>query len=134
MKNIPVLLVFVFTWVMGGVQAYAQFLQAPSEPYSPYPHVLSQPIDILPHGFITINVGYETYYYCNGIFYQKIMRDQKYVIVPPPIGAVVFTIPQGYQLMLIDGISYYEYQEVYYKRVLEGFKVISPPVIEGGSL
>lgn len=126
MKNI---LAFIFIWVAGSItQAHAQLLQGPGELYSPYPHVLGQPIDILPHGFITINVEDETYYYCNGIFYQKVILEQKYTVVPPPIGAVVFTIPQGYQLMLIDGVSYYEYEGVYYKRVLEGYKVIFPPV------
>jgi len=113
-------------------QAHAFDLQEsiefPSPNRSPYPYVLSAPIDILPQGFVTTTVGDDTYYYCNGIFYQKIMRDQKYVIVPPPIGAVVFTIPQGYQLMLMGGVSYYEYQGVYYKRVLAGYKVIYPPV------
>jgi hypothetical protein len=131
MKNIPVLLVLILIWVMGGV-AQAFYLQPSIEfhypRYSPYPPVLGPAIDILPSGFVTINVGDETYYYCNGIFYQKIMRDQKYAIVPPPIGAVVFSIPQGYQYMFIDGISYYAYEGVYYKRVLEGYRVIYPPV------
>jgi len=121
MKNIPLLLVFIFTWVMGELPEVQAFSP-------PYPYVLSQPIGLLPSGFVTINVGEETYYYCSGIFYQRIIREQKYVIVPPPIGAVIFSIPQGYELTFIDGVSYYEYQGVYYKRVLEGYKVIYPPV------
>lgn len=94
---------------------------------NPYPAVLSPAIDILPHGFVTINLDDETFYYCNGIFYQKIMHDQKYLVVPPPIGAMVFDIPAGYQYMLIDGTAYYVYQGVYYVRVLDGYKVVLPP-------
>jgi hypothetical protein len=129
MKNITVILFFILiSSCAGGREAYALFPQGPREASPPYPYVLSQPVEVLPHGFITIGVGEETYYYSNGVFYQMVMREQKYVAVPPPIGAVVFTIPQGYLLMLIDGVSYYQYEGVYYKRVLEGYKVIYPPV------
>lgn len=130
MKNISVILIFcIFYGWAGGSLTHAQFWQGPNQVYyPPYPYVLSQPIDNLPQGFITIGVGIETYYYCDGVFYQKVIREQKYVIVPPPIGAVVFNIPQGYQLMLIDGVTYYEYQGVFYKHVLDGYRVIYPPV------
>lgn len=129
MKNGIVFLIAGFICFMAAtMDAHAMLLQGPDNFSSPYPSVLGQPINVLPPGFVTINVGDEIYYYCSGVFYQMIMRDQQYVVVPPPIGAVVFNIPQGYQLMLINGTSYYEYQGVYYKRVLEGYKVINPPV------
>jgi hypothetical protein len=124
MKRMQARAIFVVIWmalIALPAQAFSYF-------YSPYPPVLSQPIDILPEGFITINVANETFYYCKGIFYQKLMRDQKYAIVPPPIGAVVFDIPIGYRYLFIDGVAYYEYQGVYYQRVLEGYRVIFPPV------
>jgi hypothetical protein len=120
MKTTPVALIFIFLCLLEAPPVHAF--------YQPYPYVLSQLIAVLPQGFVTINVADETFYYSNGIFYQKILREQKYVVVPPPIGAVVFDIPPGYQLMFIDGISYYNYGGVYYKRVLEGYKVIYPPV------
>ncbi len=132
MKNMIFLLVFSFTWLISGPkQAHAFYVQDSIElsypKYSPYPYMLGQPIDILPQGFITINVSDENFYYCNGIFYQRIMRDQKYMVVPPPVGGVVYTIPQGYQYMFIDGVVYYECKGVYYQRVLDGYKVIFPP-------
>jgi hypothetical protein len=96
--------------------------------YYGYPSVLSQPIDVLPAGTITLFVGTEIYYYFNGIFFQKNVLEQQYFIVPPPIGAVVFNIPQGYQMVVLNGISFYESAGVFYKRVLEGYKVVRPPV------
>lgn len=130
MRNISVTLIFIM--ILGCLKAgsaHAQFSQGPNQMYSPpYPYVQSTPINNLPYGAITIGVGQETYYYCKGVFYQKVIREQTYVIVPPPIGAVVFTIPQGYQLMLIDGASYYVFEGVFYKHVLDGYKVIYPPV------
>jgi hypothetical protein len=133
MKKLWVLLFFIVIWGWAGAQAsYAAFLHGPNEEnvsYTPYPNVLGPLIDNLPQGFITITIGLgqETYYYSNGVFYQKTVREQKYVMVPPPIGAVVFSIPQGYQFMLIDGASIYENEGVYYRRVLDGYRVIFPP-------
>jgi hypothetical protein len=107
----------------GPAQFYRASYQA-SYPGNATPYIVSDPIDILPPGFITIVAAGETYYYAKGIFYQKSLREQKYVIVPPPIGAVVFNIPQGYQMIIHNGVAYYAYGGVYYKRVLEGYQVI----------
>ena len=113
--------------------ADASMMQEGNDSYamnSPYPYILSQPLDNLPEGFCTlgtIGMGREIYYYSNGAFYQKLNLLQQYIVVPPPIGAIVDTIPQGYQLMLIDGRTLYEDQGIYYRRVLEGYKVIFPP-------
>ncbi len=95
---------------------------------SPYPPVLGTAIDNLPEGAATVRVGHEIFYYFNGIFYRKIMLDQKYIVVSPPVGAVVSKIPQGYQYLSIHGKYYYEHQGIYYKRVFHGYKVINPPV------
>jgi hypothetical protein len=121
MKNILVILFFLIIWGLAGVKDSYSSLP-------PYPFVLSAPVAILPQGAITIGVGDETYYYSHGSFYKMVELIQEYVLVPPPIGAVIFTIPQGYQLMLIDGESYYQYGGVFYKRVLDGYRVIYPPV------
>jgi len=123
----------IFMLICSGVQAsntplLEELSQELNQGNRLYPYVLSPPIDNLPQGFVTLRVDQETYYYDNGIFFQKIIREHAYIIVPPPIGAVVFTIPQGYSLMLIDGVSLYEIKGVYYRRVLEGYKVIYPPV------
>jgi hypothetical protein len=125
----------IMTIIMASVPlafAYASDLQRSvelSHPVrSPYPAVLSSAVDNLPEGFTTVNVGHEIYYYSKGIFYQKIMHDQKYMVVSPPVGAVVSKMPEGYKYLSVDGKYYYEYQGVYYKRVFHGYKVINPPV------
>lgn len=127
-------------WNGSSGQAHAWFSEGPSQVYSPYqmfnyyqeryayPYVLSEPIDVLPPGFITIIVGGVTYYYCSGVFYQKDAREGKYLVVPPPIGAVVYTIPRGYQMMVVDRMVLYVYDGVYYRRTLEGYQVVGPPV------
>jgi hypothetical protein len=129
MKKLLAILLCLFAGAWVSVQtAHAQFMEEPGQfAAPPYPYITSPLITNLPEGFITIRVGLETYYYSNGDFFQKIMREQKYVLVPPPIGAVVFDLPTGYELMLVDDLSIYVFKGVYYKRVLEGYKVIFPP-------
>lgn len=126
-----VLLLLAFCSMVGMLPAHAfDFDQEGGfttfQPY-PYPQVLSPAIDNLPQGFNTILIGDETFYYSNGVFYQKIVRDAKYVVVPPPIGAVVFDLPVGYQYMFTNGKALYVSNGVYYKKVLEGYRVTFPP-------
>jgi hypothetical protein len=97
--------------------------------YPPVQAIMSPSLDSLPSGFVTLTVGDEMFYYANGTFYQKIVRDDKYVVTPPPIGAVVFDIPPRYQYFWVDGEAYYVVRGVYYKRVLEGYRVIEPPLL-----
>lgn len=113
--------------LLTGLPSFAFYAGPPG--YTAYPAVFSTPLNVLPPGFTTIVAGPETFYYNDGIFYQKIMLDQQYVVVPPPIGAVVYKIPQGYQTMLMRGALFYMYGGVFYRRVLEGYKVVAPPVI-----
>jgi len=126
-----ILLVLIFIWMGGLLPARAFDLDENTGfctfgPY-PYPPALSPAIDNLPEGFNTIILGTETFYYFNGTFFQKIVRDAKYAVVSPPIGAVVFNLPEGHQYMLIDGRAFYVVGGVYYKKVLNGYKVILPP-------
>jgi hypothetical protein len=92
-----------------------------------YSYVLTTPVDILPGDYATVIVGEVTYYYRDGIFYQKDIKEQKYIVVPPPIGGVVYSIPPGYRMIIVDGVAYYQYNGIFYKRVLEGYKIVEPP-------
>lgn len=125
MRNTAVVWALIGTVAGMPLEAKAFYLSS----YTAYSLTFSRPLETLPSGFVTINVGDETFYYSNGIFYQKIIRDQKYAVAPAPVGAVVFRIPKGYQYVMMDGKAYYMYKGVYYKRVLEGYKVIYPPLI-----
>jgi hypothetical protein len=94
-----------------------------------YPYVFSQPLVSLPAGASTLIVGNETFYFLKGSFYQFNMREQVYVAVPPPIGVVIYNLPPGYQMMISNGVAYYLYNGVYYKRLLNGYRVIEPPAL-----
>ena len=80
---------------------------------------------VLPGRFIKIAVGGLSYYYVNGIFYQK--RDRGYVVVPAPMGAVVSKLPNDHNVIMANGAQYYTYNGVYWKHTPSGYIVVSEP-------
>ena len=81
----------------------------------------------LPRNFVTIGVGRHRYYYANGIYYQG--TPDNYVIVPAPVGAVVYAVPAGYRQIIVNGVTYYEYNGTYYILTTGGYQVVQPPII-----
>jgi hypothetical protein len=53
--------------------------------------------------------------------------SDRYVVVPAPVGAVVTTIPSGYQPVIIDGVPYYTINGVTYMFTSYGYQVVPPP-------
>ena len=66
----------------------------------------------------------ETYYVSDNTFYKRITRDgkQRYVVVDPPYGAEVKSIPEDALEVSVDGKNYYQYDKVFYRKVGEGDK------------
>jgi hypothetical protein len=79
----------------------------------------------LPHASLSIGYGGHKYLYSRGIFYAPGVRE--YVVVPPPAGVLVSSIPDGHDQVIVDGVSYYVYNGVYYSRVTQGYRVTAPP-------
>ena len=80
---------------------------------------------VLPGRFVKIALGGLSYYYVNGIFYQK--RDRGYVVVAAPRGAVVSKIPHGHKVIVDNGKRYYPFKGVYWRRTPAGYIVVSNP-------
>jgi hypothetical protein len=70
-------------------------------------------------------VGGALYYYANGSYYRN--TESGYVVVNPPVGAVVYALPSGYSSYLINGVTYFYYGGVYYRRVSNGYLVVEDP-------
>ena len=62
-----------------------------------------------------------TFYYLNGTFYQP--NGTGYQIVTAPIGANVYTLPNGAYSSNISGTIYYVYGSTYYKPYFDGSQV-----------
>ena len=80
---------------------------------------------VVPDGFETVNYNGETFYYNQGVFYQEV--DNQLTAIPPVLGAVVDSIPQDYQIAMMDGVHYLVTGGVYYQSVDQGFEVVQPP-------
>jgi len=66
------------------------------------------------------------YLYAEGLFYQHTAAG--YVIVEPPVGALVPGLPAGYGTVMIAGRPYYYYEDTYYAAAPGGYIVTAPPV------
>ena len=81
-----------------------------------------EPCEVLPRGFISIRLGGFSYYYSEGEYYRPCPGG--YVIVPPPVGACIPSLPSAYQTVVIEGSPYYYYDGVYYRQVPNGYTVV----------
>ncbi len=80
----------------------------------------------LPARHFRVWVGGVGYYYYDGLYYSYVNGD--YVIVSPPVGAVVATIPPDFQPVVINGATYYVNNGTYYVQTPSGYQVVSQPV------
>lgn len=85
-------------------------------------------LHFLPHGYFTVRVGWHTYYYYDGLYYNYVGGD--YIIVNPPVGAYVSVIPSDFQPVIINGRTYYTDSGIYYILTRHhGYKVVAAPVV-----
>jgi len=95
-----------------------------SRHHHPYGHRVHS----LPRRSNSLSIGNGGFYYEEGRFYRRHVRD--YVVVPAPIGAVVYSLPGGCRTVVVGGVSYYNYEDVYYHPVAGGYRVVNMPVEE----
>ncbi|XLS27901.1 DUF6515 family protein [Flavobacteriaceae bacterium M23B6Z8] len=62
------------------------------------------------------------YYHSAGVWYTK--NRTGYVVVTPPAGIVVRSLPRGYRVKKIRGVRYYHYNGVYYKKTGRKYVVV----------
>jgi hypothetical protein len=102
--------------------------------YRPFPrvhyghrHPYGHRVHILPHGFISFSISGLIYYYAYGNYYRN--YSGYYMVVTPPIGALIPVPPPGYRMVYIDSHPYYLSGGVYYiwDNVHRGYRVVPPP-------
>ncbi|WP_147439112.1 DUF6515 family protein [Faecalibacter macacae] len=72
-------------------------------------------INVLPAGFISLNIGSRPFYFYEGVYYERYRND--YRVVEPPMGAIVYALPYGYERINYYGENLYEYAGVLYDRI-----------------
>ena len=65
------------------------------------------------------------YYYDNGNYYSQTYSggEVAYQVVPPPVGAVVTTLPAGCVEEAVNGAPVLNCSGVYYQQVQNGYQV-----------
>ena len=81
-----------------------------------------------PHHEVVV-VGHERYHYRGGRFYRPGWFGFEFAIFSPPIGAVVSFLPVGHRTIVVGGLSYYYYDNIYYRACPSGYLVVPEPVI-----
>ena len=79
-----------------------------------------------PRGHHVIRHGGNEFMFHQGRFYRH--DHGRIVIVAPPFGAVIPLLSLvGATMLMVGGISYYELNGVYYRRLPEGYVVVEQP-------
>lgn len=54
----------------------------------------------------------------DGVYYVKSGRN--YIVVDPPVGAIIYELPYGYEEAMINGVKYYKVDDNFYELVYDG--------------
>ena len=66
-----------------------------------------------PPYYSTVYIGSTTYIYSDGVFLQP--SGSSYVVIKPPVGAVVTYLPEGCTTTQINNALYYDCSDIYYQ-------------------
>ncbi len=99
----------------------------PYHPYywGPHWHPLGFFLSALAADAIWLNFNNQRYWYDDGCFYLP--QNGGYDVVPAPIGALVASLPPGYESPVVDGVTYYYFGGVFYTYTGQGYQVVVAP-------
>ena len=74
-------------------------------------------------------VDRHSYSYHDGRFFRPGLFGLEIALLTPPLGAVVTYIPSGHRTVWAGGVSYYYYNNVYYRPAPSGYVVVPAPAL-----
>ena len=94
--------------------------------HGPHPGPKHGPVfrHVPPGGTIIRHRGYDYFFYRGGCYRHG---PKGYFWVRPPIGIIAYSLPAAAVTVLIGGLTYYVYDNVYYRRVRTGYQVVEVP-------
>jgi hypothetical protein len=84
--------------------------------------VIGAAINTRPPYYSPVVVGGNNYIYSDGVFLQP--RGNSYVVIAPPVGAVVPSIPEGCSATNQGGVIYYDCSGVIYQPFYQGSDLV----------
>lgn len=99
----------------------------PYRPYywGPHWHPLGFFLTSLAADAIWFNFNGQRYWYDDGCYYLP--GNGGYSVVPPPVGAVVPSLPDGYETTMVGNDTYYYFGGAFYMQTDQGFEVVAAP-------
>jgi len=79
------------------------------------------------HEYVTY--GGRRYGYYDGRWYKPGWFGLSFSFVFPPVGTTVTYVPDRHRTIIVGGITYYEYDNVYYRSCPGGYVVVPEPVV-----
>ena len=87
-------------------------------------HEVRHIVHYLPPRHAVILHGRDRYHYHGGRFYRP--WNAGFILVRPPLGLIVLSLPLGSHTIISAGITYHVFGDVYYRRVPAGYEVVEP--------
>jgi hypothetical protein len=111
----------------GGDRGIHPYYYHPYHPYywGPSWHPFGFFLSSLAGNAIRFSIGNQWYYYDDGCYYLP--SNGGYSVVPPPIGAVVGYLPDGYETTMVGNDTFYYYGGAFYVANGQGYQVVAAP-------
>lgn len=75
-----------------------------------------------------VRMGHQRYHYRDGSFFRLGWFGLEFAIVKPPVGAVITFLPSGSRTIVVNGATYYSYNNIYYQPCPMGYVVVPQPL------
>jgi hypothetical protein len=111
----------------GAYRGIHPYYYHPYRPYfwGPHWHPLGFFLSALASDAIFFSFNNQRYYYDDGCFYLP--SNGGYAVVAPPIGAIVASLPPGYETPMVGNDTYYYFAGVFYVYTGQGYQVVAAP-------
>lgn len=83
-------------------------------------------LHVLPPDYSQVYVGGVPYFYDQGVYYQS--SPSGYVVVSPPVGAIVPALPPGAETVVAGSTVFYYAAGAFYLPQPQGYLVVAPPL------
>lgn len=111
----------------GGYRGVHPYYYHPYRPYywGPHWHPVGFFLSALAADAIWFNYNNQRYWYDDGVYYEP--ASGGYSVVPAPIGAVVGSLPDGYETTMVGNDTFYYFGGAFYVQTDQGYQVVAAP-------
>ncbi len=111
----------------GGYRGMHPYYYHPFRPsyWGPNWHPFGYFLSSLAANAVLLSIAGQSYYYEDGCYYAP--SNGGYTVVPPPVGAVVADLPQGYETTMVGNDTFYYFGGAFYIDNGQGFQVVTAP-------